>query len=759
MALRRSRLFSIASVLALGALLVSGFGVGVSASPVVDTPQRVGTGTGEVKKLPPQVERWQAERERAAELVAEGRREPNGRGVVTLPDGTFVDYELEGTDHIVTLLGEFTDPVHNQIAEPDRSVNNSTYWIPDFNRAHYEDMLFADGGGSYGRPSMRDFYLEQSSGRYTVEGQVSEWVPINAPESEFGANGPDGAGSDNANGPVYRVVDAALQATTAVDEGINWDPAVVDVWDRYDCDADGDFDEPDGYVDHFQLVHAGQGEEEGGGAQGGDAIWSHRWYANLAEWGVVGPADCQFGGYQVPGTDLWVGDYTIEPENGGVGVFAHEFAHDLGLPDLYDTAGGENGTGFWTLMSSGSWADAVDPNAIGTSPVHMGAWEKLALGWLDVINVDSEDITRRNPMEVDLGPAEGSSDVGAQGLRIDLPEYEYTETIVEPEGTDPFYYYSDKGDDLDNQMTRALDAPLASDTALTFRSWYDIETDWDYAYVLYSTDGGTTWEHADGNLSTDTNPNGQNFGNGITGSSGGWVSGEYTLPAGTTHFGFRYWTDGAVTNPGFVVDTIQLGSLSDDGSDPSPWSLDGFVQVENGEITATSDHYYLVESRSYLRNDISLCGAYNFTFGDWLEKFCYARGLLVWYRNFRYEDNDVSLHPGAGQILPVDAHPRALSKPAGLGFWRNRIQTWDATFGVDDNSLTLTVPESATAPGEGRQVTYTSPAVRLFNDRSTTAYYDERIPENSVMTAGSGIAFNIIGTSPNRGTWRIRLHR
>ena len=44
--------------------------------------------------------------------------------------------------------------------------------------------------------------------------------------------------------------------------------AQFDVWDRYDMDGDGNFNEPDGYIDHFQSVHAGEGEETGGGAQG-----------------------------------------------------------------------------------------------------------------------------------------------------------------------------------------------------------------------------------------------------------------------------------------------------------------------------------------------------------------------------------------------------------------------------------------------------------------------------------------------------------
>ena len=61
------------------------------------------------------------------------------------------------------------------------------------------------------------------------------------------------------------------------------------------------------------------------------------------------------GGAKIGDSKYFIGDYTVEPENGGLGVFAHEFGHDLGLPDYYDTAGGENGSAFWTLMSSGSW--------------------------------------------------------------------------------------------------------------------------------------------------------------------------------------------------------------------------------------------------------------------------------------------------------------------------------------------------------------------------------------------------------------------
>lgn len=710
-------------------------------------PSKAGIG-GHTKPLPPFVQKRERERIAAADLVVRGLASADVNGIVSLRNGKFVKYRLEGTEYLTAVLIDFTDVRHGELPQPDPDTDNSTYWSADVSPQHYADMLFAPGGGSYGLPSMRDYYLEQSSGRFTWEGQVSNWVQVDATESEFGANAPrTGAGGDDANGPAYRVVDYTLRALAASGNYGNLNLGAADQIDRYDCDADGIFAEPDGYIDHFGIVHAGDGEEAGGGAQGGDAIWSHRWYANFNT--ETGPAGCRLGGYNLPGTDLWVGDYTIEPENGGLGVFAHEFGHDLGLPDLYDTTGGsENGTGFWTLMSSGSWA-SDSPNAIGDKPVHMGAWEKVALGWID------EDLARVSlgaDVTLDLGPAEGATRGRYQALRVNLPDTTRLVIAFPVDGSDPNYFYSGKGDSIDNSMLRSIG--LAAATPITFRANWDIETDWDYAYLDAQVAG--VWQHIRTSASRTTNPNGQNFGFGISGSSGGWTTVSATLPAGTTAYRFRYWTDAFVTRPGFAVDTINVGGVVDNATSTSAWTLNGFQQLTGGQFTETYFHYYLVESRNYLRNDTSLCGAYNFLTATFLEKQCYANGLLISYRNSSVADNNTSEHPGSGQILPVDSHPATAIRPDGRTAWRSRWQTWDATFGVDPHAVTLS---QVISPARTLRKTYTAAPVASFFDSSETAYYNAAIPYNSVKTLGSGLKIDITGVSADRASYRVHVYR
>src|SRR4029078_10884199 len=154
-----------------------------------------------------------------------------------------------------------------------------------------------------------------------------------------------------------------------------------DVQDRYDYDGDGDFHEPDGYIDHFQIVHAGGDEADGDPVYGSDAIWSHRGNVGLHPHGEgpgpaiggvqvgeggVSDANSPDGPVEVPDntTGISVNESTMQPQNGGLSVFAHEYAHDLGLPDEYDTSGNtggaENGVGFWSLMSPASSSRATD---------------------------------------------------------------------------------------------------------------------------------------------------------------------------------------------------------------------------------------------------------------------------------------------------------------------------------------------------------------------------------------------------------------
>ena len=645
--------------------------------------------------------------------------------------GQYVELERESEDPVWTVFGEFADFSHNSIAEPDRSVDNTTIWTEDFNRDYYMDMLFAEGKGVN---SMRQFYIENSSNRYTVYGDVTDWVSLsgNACDYDDGDPGP---------GNAYAVWDFLIESIDGwydaqIAAGLT--PAEIDaylsefdVWDRYDYDGDGNFAEPDGYIDHMQFVHAGEGNEAGGGALGDCAIWSHSW--GTYWWLPVGPPFNISGGIQVGNSDFWVLDYTIQPENGGVGVFAHEYGHDLGLPDLYDYTG-ENATGFWTLMSSGSWLSQNNYD-IGSQPNHFGVWEKFQLGWLNY-----EVAYAGSKSEHKLGPAETNTKQ-AQGLFVVLPDKGVTEDIGPPFAGD-YYYYSGAGHYLDNFMSKPFS--LAAGSTLTAKVNYQIEGDWDYAYLVVSTDGGATWSGVETNLSTTTNPNGQNFGYGITGSSGGWVDLTADLPAGDVLLGFRYWTDPNTGGFGFKVDDIQITDQPLDGAEADAgWTFDGF-KATNGIESAYYFNAYVAEFRQYRGFDAGLANAYNFGWvsvpglGNWVEHFPYQDGLLVSYWDTSFANNNVGANCGGGRcgglLLPVDAHPELMYRADG-GIWRNRTQTYDATFGLE-------ATDAITLHYQGDPSYHPSlPAVPIFDDNFS--YYDPANPMGSVITPVTGTQIRV----------------
>ncbi|WP_211367385.1 immune inhibitor A domain-containing protein [Streptomyces sedi] len=750
----------VTAVAALGAASLVPAGAAHAQTPPADDTvgtqdQRFSAAEPELEN--PLAEKREAQRQQAYEQLIAGEADAQtlaGSEVVELSDGEFVEVATTGTDKIFTVLVEFGDEIHpdyggtpgprvNEIAEPDRENDNSTIWQEDFDRQYYEDVYYSEDPEV---PSVKQYFEQQSSGQYTVDGLVTDWVRVDYNEARYGTN----SCGDNVCEEVWNVITDGVNAwyDDQIAAGVSPEEiaetlAQYDVQDRYDYDGDGDFNEPDGYLDHFQIVHAGEDESAGGGAQGEDAIWAHRWYAYGDQAGFTGPENNPAGGTQIADTGLWVGDYTIQPENGGVGVFAHEFAHDLGLPDLYDTAGGENGTAFWSAMSSGSWLSRGE-GAIGTLPNDMGSWEKLQLGWLDyeVARAATNSVHRLGPSS-EVYPQRGST----QSVIVELPEKTVTHEIAEPAEGEA-QWWSGSGDDLNNTLIRTVDLAGTSTASLDLTGWWSIEEGYDNLYVEASLDG-SVWAPLDGTVDGEPLPRDSADRPVITGVSDGHRALAFPLDeyaGGTVDLRFRYQTDGALAEIGFTADEITVTAdgevvFSDNAEEgEGDWAADGF-SVVGASITDDYPQYYIVESRQYVGYDDTLeSGPYNFGWltdrPDWVEHYSYENGMLVWLWDTSQTNNNTSQHPGEGLILPVDARPTAETWSDGT-LMRNRFQARDATFGRSD-SAELTVHQDGvptTLPSQD--------GVRAFDDRQGE-YWDESNPGNSVVVPDTNTRITVL---------------
>ena len=203
--------------------------------------------------------------------------------------------------------------------------------------AYYEELLFEHDNGS-----MWDFFNENSYGQFNISGTiVPQWLNASENMSYYGEY-------------EFQNSESEGNAQTLVREAVALAQPFVN-YSHFDRDNDGD-------LDHLIMVHSGPTDESngGGGPAGDDAIWSHRW-AISAEYR---------NGTRISG-------YAMQGEGTPMGVFGHEFAHDLGLPDLYDTDYSSSGIGHWGMMSGGSWLNG------GDTPAQLCAWSKIFLGWVE----------------------------------------------------------------------------------------------------------------------------------------------------------------------------------------------------------------------------------------------------------------------------------------------------------------------------------------------------------------------------------------
>ncbi len=287
-------------------------------------------------------------------------------GIGLFPDASF---PTVGSTKALVLLVAFQD------------IKFSTdYDAEDYFRRMLNQPGFSDLG-AYG--SAADYFRENSCGAFAPEFDVIGPITLSRPEAFYGINGLDVI-DRNAG---LMVVDACKMIDHEID------------FSQYDCDDDG-------YIDNVFVFYAGKGE-----ASGGDplTIWPHssdvKYFTDenvILDGKILGRYACS--------------NEIQNNQPDGIGTFVHEFAHVMGLPDLYATSYTDAFTpGSWDVMDYGSY------NNNSRTPPLMSSFERHALGW----TIPAETSSRRLVI-----PALGENHSGVVYSVTDNERY-YLETRIQ----------------------------------------------------------------------------------------------------------------------------------------------------------------------------------------------------------------------------------------------------------------------------------------------------------------------------------------
>jgi len=245
-----------------------------------------------------------------------------------------------------------------------------------FDAVDFQNLLFDDNSTG----TMKEYYNEISYGNFLVDGTADGWY-----QSTY---------------TMAQAVDNVKQYVAEIAELADPD------FDYTQFDNDGPDNIPnsgddDGYVDGIIVVYSGCGAEW---YPGNDNIWPHQ--------SSLGSYEYETDDLGANGSNVIVKSYAVNPELAGggdcytntirpIGVYAHEFGHILGLPDLYDrdnSNGDSEGIGHWCLMANGSWQGWG-----GDTPAHMSSWCKSEMGWLEPVVLSSDEISLNIP-QVETNP-------------------------------------------------------------------------------------------------------------------------------------------------------------------------------------------------------------------------------------------------------------------------------------------------------------------------------------------------------------------
>jgi len=581
----------------------------------------------------------------------------------------FAVSNVKNTVKVLAIMIDFQDLKHS---DHGLNSNDTDMYYDEYPITHYNNLLFSQSGfvgpNNNKINSAYQYYQKESGESLLFTGDTFGWITADNDAKYYGSNNND----ENDSNVAELVIEAVTKAVA--EKQVNLSD--FDKTDYFDRDNDGNINEPDGIVDHIMIFHSSIGEESGGGKLGTEAIWSHRFFVfdeNNQPISIAGSTTQIFG-------------YTITPLDASPGVVVHEFGHDLGVPDEYDTGNDSVGAPVqaWSVMGSGSWlGNPRGSEPVGFSPYakeyfqtrYDGNWvNQQKINLVDDLNESHNLVTATNYEQ------------GFNQLKINLPK---TEKAFALPFSGTYQYYSNEGHLLNNSLSFTTQIS-GENPILTMKARWDIEQDYDYVLVNVND------ETISGNHTKTTNEFDTNIKNFISGKSSeinnassplGWVDLSFDLSNFANQnvkIEIIYVTDTAESGYGFVVDELKITSdngitFSNGAETLEPVQLNGFSRVT--DTVEGSDHFYYVQLRNHSANDSALVN------------LDYDPGVLLWYRNVDAGNNNVSQHAGEVFIGVVDADQNLIKRNGKIEHTEKQLRDaafslYNQTFSANDTART-----------------------------------------------------------------------
>jgi len=266
-----------------------------------------------------------------------------------------------GSPRAVVILAQFSDTTFT-LSDPKRAFDSY------FNATSTPDDLGM--GEAKNTRSLATYLSEASLGQFRPQFDVYGPVTLPNPLKTYGGT--------KENGDDERIDLLLRDACTLMDDSLDFA--------QYDANDDG-------YVDVVIIIYAGYSEAFTENSP--ECIWPIAGKRNggtydgkrVARYAV----SAELNGY--PG--CWSKAPYVRIN--GIGPIAHEFCHTLGLPDFYPTITLDDydnqSMGYWSLMDTGIYLSN------GYKPVALTAWEREALGWIDIPTLEQSATLDIRPID------------------------------------------------------------------------------------------------------------------------------------------------------------------------------------------------------------------------------------------------------------------------------------------------------------------------------------------------------------------------